>query len=330
MLAVAGTAYAANILKVQDVELVPGESVALSIELDNETTNLMGWQCDIVLPEGLSLALKNNGKPIAVLGERFATTEHSISSSRLANGAYRFIATSMDGDAIPGTRGTLFSVTLQADASLAKPTYTGSTDVHRGMPLQGMVTNIEFNTLDNQKMPLDDVTINVSILGGKEQKCATPTISYVNGKLVFDCETEDVVFHSSITDTDIASYLSKEISLSATYTITVYATKAGYENSDVATATLCWIDQQPSTEGIVDEDAVTEIKALPVLIQAQAGFITLQGLEAGTEVSAYNTSGMLLDTIISSQDTATLRTKLPAGSTAIVNIGQRAVKVMVK
>ena len=29
VLAVAGTAYAANILKVQDVELVPGESVAL-------------------------------------------------------------------------------------------------------------------------------------------------------------------------------------------------------------------------------------------------------------------------------------------------------------
>ena len=162
------------------------------------------------------------------------------------------------------------------------------------------------------------------------EKCATPTISYVNGKLVFDSETEDVVFHSSITDTDIASYLNKEISLSATYTITVYATKAGYENSNVATATLCWIDQQPSTEGIVDEDAVNEIKALPVLIQAQAGFITVQGLEEGTEVSAYDTSGMLLDTIVSGQDTATLRTKLPAGSTAIVKIGQRAIKVMVK
>ena len=202
-------------------------------------------------------------------------------------------------------------------------------DVHRGMPLQGMVTNIEFNTLDNQKMPLDDVTINVSILGGEEQKCATPTISYANGKLVFDSETEDVVFHSSITDTDIASYLSKEISLSVTYTITVYATKEGYEDSNVATATLCWIEAEPRSEGL-EEDAVNEVKALPVLIQVQAGFITVQGLEAGTEVSAYNTSGMLLDTIISSQDTATLRTKLPAGSTAIVKIGQRTVKVMVK
>ena len=161
------------------------------------------------------------------------------------------------------------------------------------------------------------------------EKCATPTISYVNGKLVFDSETEDVVFHSSITDTDIASYLNKEISLSATYTITVYATKAGYENSNVATATLCWIDAEPRSEGL-EEDAVTEIKALPVLIQAQAGFINVQGLEAGTEVSAYNTSGMLLDTIVSGQDTATLRTKIPAGSTAIVKIGQRAIKVMVK
>lgn len=107
-------------LKVQGVEVAPGGSVTLSVELDNETTNLMGWQYDIVLPEGLTLALKNNGKPIAVLGERFSTTEHTITASRLANGAYRFIATSMDGEAIPGTSGTLFTVTLQADASLAE------------------------------------------------------------------------------------------------------------------------------------------------------------------------------------------------------------------
>ena len=169
-----------------------------------------------------------------------------------------------------------------------------------------------------------------SIVPLDEKKCATPTISYASGELTFSCETEGAVCHSAITDTDISSYSTDKVLLSVTYTITVYATKAGYENSNVATATLCWIDQQPSTEGIVDEDAVNEIKALPVLIQAQAGFITLQGLEAGTEVSAYNTSGMLLDTIISSQDTATLRTKLPAGSTAIVKIGQRAVKIMVK
>ena len=160
--------------------------------------------------------------------------------------------------------------------------------------------------------------------------CATPTISYAGGKLTFTSTTEGAECVATITDADIKTHYGNEVSLSATYVISVYATKAGCDNSEIATATLCWIDRQPVTNGIIAEDAVNEVKALPVLIQSQAGFITVSGLDAGTEVSAYNTSGMLLDTIISGQDTTTLRTKLPAGSTAIVKIGERAVKVMVK
>ena len=151
VLSFTGTAYADDILKVQKVVIAPGESITLNIELDNETTNLMGWQCDIVLPEGMSLALKSNGKPAATLGERFATTEHSISSIILASGGYRFIGASMEGEVIPGTTGTLFSVTLQADASLSK-----------GLTLSGTVKNIEFNTKDNIRMTMDNVLFDIS------------------------------------------------------------------------------------------------------------------------------------------------------------------------
>ena len=37
-------------------------SVTLSVELDNETTNLMGWQYDMVLPEGLSVEATKDRK----------------------------------------------------------------------------------------------------------------------------------------------------------------------------------------------------------------------------------------------------------------------------
>ena len=132
-----------------------------------------------------------------------------------------------------------------------------------------------------------------------------------------------------IIDTDIRKFYDAKVSLSATYTITVYATKTGYDNSDVATATLCWIDAEPKTEGL-EEDAVTEVKALPVLIQTEGSLITVRDLDAGTEVSAYSTNGMLLDSAVSAQGTAILRTSLTSGSTAIIKIGQKAVKVMVK
>ena len=62
--------------------------------------------------------------------------------------------------------------------------------------------------------------------------CATPTISYQNGKLTFNCETEGATCHSSIIDEDIASYTTNEVQLSVTYNISVYAVKNGYYNSE--------------------------------------------------------------------------------------------------
>ena len=153
VLDLAGITHASDILKVQDVELAAGGSVALNIELSNTTTNLMGWQCDISLPEGLTLELKDNDKPAVTLGERFGDTEHSISSSCRFNGDYRFIATSMGGEAIPGTSGMLFTVTLKADASLPA-----------GTKLTGTVKNIEFNTQDNNQLIFGDVTFTINIV----------------------------------------------------------------------------------------------------------------------------------------------------------------------
>ena len=161
-------------------------------------------------------------------------------------------------------------------------------------------------------------------------KCATPTISYANGKLTFNCETEDVIFHSTITDTDITSYLTQEVELCVTYTISVYASKPGYEDSEVATGTLCWIDQQPNTEGIVAEDAVTEVKALPVLIQSNGGTITVQGANEGTEIMVYSVNGMKQGSAIATNGFATINTSLQPGSTAIVKIGEKAIKVLIK
>lgn len=58
-------------------------------------------------------------------------------------------------------------------------------------------------------------------------------------------------FHS-ITDADIKAGSGNEVQLGVTYNISVYATKSGYDNSETATATLCWIDASPKTEGITN------------------------------------------------------------------------------
>lgn len=170
-------------------------------------------------------------------------------------------------------------------------------------------------------------------LGGEAEKCATPTIHYANNKLTFKCETEGVTYESTITDTDIASYNNDEIDLSVTYNITVYATKEGCEDSDVATATLCWIDVEPKTEGITDDDdtVVQQISATPVLIQSANGQITVTGLTDGTPVTVYDLSGQQVGTATSTGGQATVSTSLTTGTAAIVKMGDnKSVKVAVK
>ena len=160
------------------------------------------------------------------------------------------------------------------------------------------------------------------------QKCEKPTISYENGKLTFTSETEGAVCQYSITDTDIKAGSGNEVQLGVTYTISVYAAKAGYDNSETATATLCWIDQQPKTEGITN--GIANIPANAVLIQSEGGSIKVQGVDEGTQVNVYSINGTQAGSAISQSGAATINTNLQPGSIAIVKIGQKSVKVAIK
>lgn len=157
----------------------------------------------------------------------------------------------------------------------------------------------------------------------QNNKCETPTISYYKGKLMFTTNTEGAICHSSITNKDVSSYSGNEVQLGVSYTINAYATKPGYENSDVATATLCWIDVEPKTEGI--ENSIIQVKANPVLIQANNGQITVSGVDDGTMVSAYGVNGLQMGSAISHNGRANLTTNLKPGKIVIIKIGEKGV-----
>ena len=159
-------------------------------------------------------------------------------------------------------------------------------------------------------------------------KCNVPTITYEDGTLKMTCTTEEVDYITDITNSDIRKHYDSTIQLSATYMISVYATKPGYENSDVATATLCWIDSTPQTNGVTN--GVSNVQARPVLIQNNDGFITIYGVEDGTRVSAYTLNGIQESTTISRNGGAILNTSAKSGCTMIVTIGNKSVKVLLK
>ena len=161
-----------------------------------------------------------------------------------------------------------------------------------------------------------------------EKKCARPTISYSYGKLSFNCETDGVTYKSTITDTDISSYNSSEVQLCVTYIINVHAVKQGYEDSDVASATLCWIDVDPKTEGISNN--MVQVRANAVLIQTDNGQINITGAGNGTKINAYDIDGNQVGSTISHNGYANLNTNIRPGSIAIIKIGDKSMKVVVK
>lgn len=161
-----------------------------------------------------------------------------------------------------------------------------------------------------------------------QEKCAKPTINYQNGKLSFNCETDGVSYQYNITNLDIKAGIAKEVDLCVTYNICVYATKPGYENSNIATATLCWIDVEPITEGI--ENSIAQVRANAVLIQTENGQISIVGTDDGTIIHAYEIDGQLVGSAISHNGYANLNTNIKPGSKAIIKIGDRSVKVVVK
>ena len=130
--------------------------------------------------------------------------------------------------------------------------------------------------------------------------------------------TDGAVCQYSITDTDIKAGSGNEVQLGVTYNISVYATKSGYDNSETATATLCWIDQQPKTEGITN--GIANIPANAVLIQSEGGSIKVQGVDEGTQVNVYSINGTQAGSAISQNGQAVVATNLQAGSVAISNL----------
>ena len=159
------------------------------------------------------------------------------------------------------------------------------------------------------------------------KKCATPSISYANKKLTFSCETEGVEFVSKISDVDIKDFYSSSIDLSATYGISVYATKSGYTNSDVATATLVWTDTvfTETTPSTSSAKAIAE--SIPMLISAKDGNITVRGEQNGLPLTVYSADGKMLGAATIKNGQASIATNLQRGEIAIVKVGTKSVKI---
>ena len=156
-------------------------------------------------------------------------------------------------------------------------------------------------------------------------QCSTPSISYESGKLMFACETTGAKYHYTITDTDIKSdALSEngEVSLSAAYNISVYATADGYKASDKAEATLYWVNAN-----LDNSTNINMVKTRGVVASAHDGIVTLSGLDNGEVVKFYATDGKFLGSSVAANGAASYAVN---ESLVIAKVGKDSIKIVVK
>ena len=156
-------------------------------------------------------------------------------------------------------------------------------------------------------------------------QCSTPSISYESGKLKFACETTGAKYHYTITDTDIKSdALSEngEVSLSAAYNISVYATADGYKASDKAEATLYWVNANLDTG-----TNINMVKTRGVVASAHDGIVTLSGLDNGEVVKFYAADGKYLGSSVAANGSASYAVN---ESLVIAKVGKDSLKIVVK
>ena len=156
-------------------------------------------------------------------------------------------------------------------------------------------------------------------------QCSTPSISYESGKLMFACETTGAKYHYTITDTDIKSdALSEngEVSLSAAYNISVYATADGYKASDKAEATLYWINANLDTG-----TNINMVRTRGVVASAHDGIVTLFGLNNGEVVKFYATDGKYLGSSVAANGAASFAAN---ELLVIAKVGKDSIKIAVK
>ena len=120
--------YAANdeaLIYINDTTMTAGESVDLSVKMKNDVP-MTGFQFDVVMPEGLSIAMDEDGYYCIDLSTERTTTRNTntFDSALQADGSVRVLAGSTKSKTFEGTDGEVCTITVKAAESISDGTYT--------------------------------------------------------------------------------------------------------------------------------------------------------------------------------------------------------------
>ena len=141
---------ASNWMSVENYSVTSGDDLRVAVWLENETA-FSAFQCDVYLPEGISLPLNEEGDLDVTLNPERATSSHTISANAQSDGAIRIASYSSSNKLLKGNNGYLFYLNLNTDADVE-----GEKEI--------VVKNIRFSTADEKEFLLNDASGMVELI----------------------------------------------------------------------------------------------------------------------------------------------------------------------
>ena len=156
-------------ITVKDLVLKPGESAMVEIALQNAKTNLVAFQMDLALPDGIGI-----DKTGCSISSRITDEDQTLTVGKLSEGLYRLTSTSLSLKPISGTSGALLTLKLTSSGNFVNGTAN--------------ISNILFSTASSEEVDVENTSFNINTLY---------TLTYkVDGEVY---KTATVVYGTAIT-----------------------------------------------------------------------------------------------------------------------------------
>lgn len=134
----------------QEITIETGTTeVVIPVKLENEN-NITGFQCDLYLPVGFSVATDQYGDYLIEMS-RTTTRRHNLNTRILDNGCLRILCSSMTNATFTGNSGTVLSLILSVAANVEAGSYPVS------------LKNIVLTDPQAVRYTSDDVTENIVV-----------------------------------------------------------------------------------------------------------------------------------------------------------------------
>lgn len=217
---VTGSRFAPNYLSVETPDIFAHENLPVSVTIDNYSV-ISGLQFDLTYPAGYepfedNYTVESRAAQMTVVWRQ--TDENTL----------RVFCYFLSEGSINAGSGKVMTLLLRPKEGVVPEGNYSISVKNIKMSTSDMVDRFAGTNAGSSFQTALDPTL----------KCATPTISFNDGKIEFRCETEGVKFESELSSEDVGMRNADEVNLTGKITVTVYATKPGYQTSDAAIAEL--------------------------------------------------------------------------------------------